>query len=145
MQSAVSGDHTRTVSIVAPTIGGLMKFAVRTVTCLGCKAPLKPGSLSEFALSIRRFCTLIYRILDNAVCPNCRPRTAELHSKQVSCCPFFSKRNSIDPNGLLCFPAQYLFSIRDCICKIVDTMSKMSRIASSSTYSFLSLTSRTRI
>jgi DNA polymerase delta subunit 1 len=44
---AVSGDHTRTVSIVAPTVGGLMKFAVRTVTCLGCKTPLKPGSLSR--------------------------------------------------------------------------------------------------
>lgn len=45
--AAVFGDHTRTVSIVAPTIGGLMKFAVRTVTCLGCKTPLKPGSRSE--------------------------------------------------------------------------------------------------
>jgi DNA polymerase delta subunit 1 len=42
----VSGDHTRTVSIVAPTVGGLMKFAVRTVTCLGCKTPLKPGTPS---------------------------------------------------------------------------------------------------
>ncbi|KAL8284175.1 hypothetical protein RQP46_004924 [Phenoliferia psychrophenolica] len=64
--SLLSGDHTRTVSIVAPTIGGLMKFAVRTVTCLGCKTPLKPGSLN------------------NAVCVNCRPRTAELHAKQLA-------------------------------------------------------------
>jgi len=45
----VAGDHTRTVSIVAPTVGGLMKFAVKTVTCLGCRTPLKPGSLSESA------------------------------------------------------------------------------------------------
>jgi DNA polymerase delta subunit 1 len=37
----VSGDHTRTVQIATPTIGGLMKFAVKTVTCLGCKTPLK--------------------------------------------------------------------------------------------------------
>jgi hypothetical protein len=37
----VAGDHTRTVQIATPTIGGLMKFAVKTVTCLGCKTPLK--------------------------------------------------------------------------------------------------------
>ncbi|GAA5828493.1 hypothetical protein JCM5353_002695 [Sporobolomyces roseus] len=64
--SLLAGDHTRTVSIVAPTVGGLMKFAVKTVTCLGCRTPLKPGSLNQ------------------AVCANCRPRTAELHSKQVA-------------------------------------------------------------
>ncbi|GAA5899920.1 hypothetical protein JCM6882_007002 [Rhodosporidiobolus microsporus] len=64
--SLLAGDHTRTVSIVAPTVGGLMKFAVKTVTCLGCKTPLKQGSRNQ------------------AVCANCRSRTAELHSKQVS-------------------------------------------------------------
>lgn len=36
----VSGDHTRTIQIATPTVGGLMKFAVKTVTCLGCKTPL---------------------------------------------------------------------------------------------------------
>ncbi|GAA5977284.1 hypothetical protein JCM5350_002416 [Sporobolomyces pararoseus] len=64
--SLLAGDHTRTVSIVAPTVGGLMKFAVKTVTCLGCRTPLRPNSLNQ------------------AVCSNCRPRTAELHSKQVA-------------------------------------------------------------
>ncbi|GAA6035190.1 hypothetical protein JCM8097_006411 [Rhodosporidiobolus ruineniae] len=64
--SLLAGDHTRTVSIVAPTVGGLMKFAVKTVTCLGCKTPLKPGSRNQ------------------AVCANCRGRTGELHSKQVA-------------------------------------------------------------
>jgi DNA polymerase delta subunit 1 len=38
----VNGDHTRTVSIATPTTGGLMKFAVKTTNCLGCKTPLKP-------------------------------------------------------------------------------------------------------
>lgn len=38
---AVSGDHTRTIQIATPTVGGLMKFAVKTVTCLGCKTPLR--------------------------------------------------------------------------------------------------------
>ncbi|GAA6047885.1 hypothetical protein JCM3770_004691, partial [Rhodotorula araucariae] len=64
--SLLAGDHTRTVSIVAPTVGGLMKFAVKTVTCLGCKTPLKPGTPNQ------------------AVCHNCRPRTAELHARQVA-------------------------------------------------------------
>lgn len=37
----VHGDHTRTIQIATPTIGGLMKFAVKTVTCMGCKTPLR--------------------------------------------------------------------------------------------------------
>jgi len=42
--SLLAGEHTRTISIATPTIGGLMKFAVRTVTCLGCKTPLKTAN-----------------------------------------------------------------------------------------------------
>ena len=38
---SVSGDHTRSIQIATPTVGGLMKFAVKTVTCLGCKTPLR--------------------------------------------------------------------------------------------------------
>ena len=40
---AVAGDHTRTISVAAPTVGGLMKFAVKTQTCLGCKSSLPKG------------------------------------------------------------------------------------------------------
>jgi DNA polymerase delta subunit 1 len=39
----VAGEHTRAIQIATPTIGGLMKFAVKTVTCLGCRTPLKSG------------------------------------------------------------------------------------------------------
>jgi hypothetical protein len=42
----VAGDHTRTISVAAPTVGGLMKFAVKTQTCLGCKTPLPKGVFS---------------------------------------------------------------------------------------------------
>ncbi|CAO3647172.1 unnamed protein product [Cunninghamella blakesleeana] len=63
-ESLLTGDHTRTVNIATPTIGGLMKFAVVTATCLGCKAPL-PKSVNS------------------AVCPHCRPRLPELYKKQV--------------------------------------------------------------
>ena len=39
----IAGDHTRTISVAVPTTGGLMKFAVKRATCLGCKVPLKAG------------------------------------------------------------------------------------------------------
>ncbi|RKO93814.1 DNA polymerase family B-domain-containing protein [Blyttiomyces helicus] len=61
--SLLSGDHTRTISVAAPTIGGLMKFAVKTATCLGCKTPLRPG--------------------ESAVCVHCKPRTNELYRRQL--------------------------------------------------------------
>jgi DNA polymerase delta subunit 1 len=40
----VAGDHTRAVRVATPTVGGLMKFAVKTVTCLGCKTPLRANN-----------------------------------------------------------------------------------------------------
>jgi DNA polymerase delta subunit 1 len=35
------GDHTRAVSILTPTVGGIMKFAKKRLSCLGCKAPIE--------------------------------------------------------------------------------------------------------
>ncbi|CAE6425734.1 unnamed protein product [Rhizoctonia solani] len=61
----LSGSHTRTIQIATPTVGGLMKFAVKTVTCLGCKTALKVSNSSM-----------------GAVCNNCRPRLMELYYKQ---------------------------------------------------------------
>ena len=34
--SLLAGDHTRSISVAAPTVGGLMKFAKKSQTCLGC-------------------------------------------------------------------------------------------------------------
>lgn len=42
-----------------------MKFAVKTITCLGCKTPLRNSK-------------------DGAVCVNCRPKLPELYQKQVA-------------------------------------------------------------
>ncbi len=39
-KSLLHGDHTRAISVAAPTVGGLMKFAKKTQTCMGCKKPL---------------------------------------------------------------------------------------------------------
>ncbi|KAI1321493.1 DNA-directed DNA polymerase delta [Mortierella claussenii] len=60
--SLLAGDHTRTIQVSTPSIGGLMKFAVKTATCLGCKTPLKKG--------------------ESAVCSNCKERAPELYQKQ---------------------------------------------------------------
>jgi DNA polymerase delta subunit 1 len=44
---SVAGDHTRTISIVTPTVGGLMKFAVKKVTCMGCRTPLNKNKAGK--------------------------------------------------------------------------------------------------
>ncbi|OCH91039.1 hypothetical protein OBBRIDRAFT_887287 [Obba rivulosa] len=66
--SLLSGDHTRSIQIATPTVGGLMKFAVKTTTCLGCKTPLRPNN----------------SVKNGAVCNNCRSRVGELYQKQIT-------------------------------------------------------------
>ncbi|KAH8556666.1 DNA polymerase family B-domain-containing protein [Umbelopsis sp. PMI_123] len=64
-ETLLAGDHTRTVNISTPTVGGLMKFTVKTATCMGCKTPLPKGD-------------------NSAVCKHCRSRVGELYQKQLS-------------------------------------------------------------
>ena len=63
----LTGDHTRSISVAAPSLGGLVRFTKKTQTCMGCKKPL--FSKEESA---------------GAVCENCRPRTSELYTKTLS-------------------------------------------------------------
>lgn len=65
--SLLAGDHTRAISVAAPSIGGLMKFAKKTFTCMGCKKPLVGKEESG-----------------GAVCSNCAPRVGELYQKTLS-------------------------------------------------------------
>jgi DNA polymerase delta subunit 1 len=65
-RSLLTGDHTRVISVAAPTVGGLMKFAKKTQTCMGCKKPLTGKEESE-----------------GAVCSNCAPRVGELYKKTL--------------------------------------------------------------
>ncbi|KAH9866079.1 DNA-directed DNA polymerase delta [Plenodomus biglobosus] len=65
--SLLTGEHTRSISVAAPTMGGLMKFAKKTQTCMGCKKPLTAAHEKE-----------------GAVCENCRPRIGELYQKTLS-------------------------------------------------------------
>ena len=64
--SLLAGDHTRSITVAAPSLGALRKFAKKTATCMGCKKPLVGKQES-----------------DGAVCENCRPRIGELYTKQV--------------------------------------------------------------
>ncbi|KAJ5611072.1 hypothetical protein N7510_007791 [Penicillium lagena] len=63
----LTGEHTRSISVAAPSLGGLMKFAKRTQTCMGCKKPL--AGKEEMA---------------GAVCEHCRPRLGELYTKTLT-------------------------------------------------------------
>ena len=65
--SLLTGEHTRSIAVAAPTVGGLMKFTKKTQTCMGCKKPLV--GKEEMA---------------GAVCANCAPRLGELYQKTLS-------------------------------------------------------------
>ncbi|KAK4127612.1 hypothetical protein N657DRAFT_641619 [Parathielavia appendiculata] len=65
-KSLLTGDHTRSISVAAPTIGGLMKFAKKTQTCMGCKKPLTGKDESQ-----------------GAVCADDAPRVGELYKKTL--------------------------------------------------------------
>ncbi|KAI5867309.1 DNA polymerase family B-domain-containing protein [Durotheca rogersii] len=65
-KSLLTGDHTRSISVAAPTVGGLMKFTKKTMTCMGCKKPLTSKEESS-----------------GAVCADCGPRVGELYKKTL--------------------------------------------------------------
>lgn len=64
-RSLLTGEHTRYVSVAAPSVGGLMKFAKKTQTCMGCKKPLRGKEA------------------DSAVCADDAPRIGELYRKTL--------------------------------------------------------------
>ena len=66
VKSLLSGAHTRAISVAAPTVGGLMKFAKKTQTCMGCKKPLTGKEESQ-----------------GAVCADDAPRVGELYKKTL--------------------------------------------------------------
>ncbi|XP_022734015.1 DNA polymerase delta catalytic subunit-like isoform X2 [Durio zibethinus] len=56
------GSHTRSISISTPSNSGIMKFAKKQLSCIGCKALISNGTL----------------------CSHCKGREAELYYKTVS-------------------------------------------------------------
>lgn len=51
VSSLFVGDHTRTVAVVTPKSGGMMKFAKIGLSCLGCKSPISSGAVCKFCVS----------------------------------------------------------------------------------------------
>eukprot|EP00475_Leptophrys_vorax_P031536 TRINITY_DN4777_c0_g2_i1.p1 TRINITY_DN4777_c0_g2~~TRINITY_DN4777_c0_g2_i1.p1 ORF type:complete len:838 (+),score=202.62 TRINITY_DN4777_c0_g2_i1:254-2515(+) len=62
-RKVLEGEHTRSVKIQSSSLG-IMKFAVKTVTCLGCKVPLNNEN--------------------DVVCHHCKDRLGELYSAEMS-------------------------------------------------------------
>ncbi|OMP04435.1 DNA-directed DNA polymerase, family B, pol2 [Corchorus olitorius] len=58
------GNHTRSISISTPSSGGIMRFAKKHLTCIGCKALISNT--------------------DQTLCSHCKGREAELYNKTVS-------------------------------------------------------------
>jgi DNA polymerase delta subunit 1 len=42
----LSGDHTRNIFVPTPTVGGIMKFAKKRESCLGCRNALQEGEIT---------------------------------------------------------------------------------------------------
>ncbi|XP_018620048.2 DNA polymerase delta catalytic subunit [Scleropages formosus] len=59
----LKGDHTRCKTVLTSKVGGLMAFAQKRSTCIGCRAVLKT---------------------DAAVCDFCKKRQSELYQKEIS-------------------------------------------------------------
>ena len=54
----LQGSHTRSISISTPSTGGIMKFAKKQLTCIGCKTLLRYvriALLSAFSISFLLF------------------------------------------------------------------------------------------
>nr|XP_018670402.1 DNA polymerase delta catalytic subunit isoform X1 [Ciona intestinalis] len=59
----LKGDHTRVKKVVSSKVGGLMAFAKKRVTCIGCKAVLPK---------------------DGAVCVHCESRESQIYQKEIA-------------------------------------------------------------
>jgi DNA polymerase delta subunit 1 len=61
----LTGAHTRSISVATPSAasGGIMKFAQKRLTCLGCRAALGKGEAT--------------------VCAHCRPREGEIYARSL--------------------------------------------------------------
>jgi DNA polymerase delta subunit 1 len=64
-KTLLQGEHTRSISVATPSraVGGIMKFAKVTITCLSCKTPLPPDAGSK------------------AVCAGCADKEAPLYAR----------------------------------------------------------------
>lgn len=48
--SLFAGEHTRTIKVVTPKTGGMMRFTKVRLSCLGCKSPISSGALCKYCM-----------------------------------------------------------------------------------------------
>lgn len=60
------GDHTRCKTVLTSKVGGLMAFAQKRSTCIGCKAVLKTDGM--FAQCFIFSACISFVALDHSVC-----------------------------------------------------------------------------
>ncbi|CAN6476022.1 unnamed protein product [Victoria cruziana] len=63
-EELLHGSHTRAISISTPSNSGIMKFAKKQLSCIGCKTPISNA--------------------EQTLCAHCKGREVELYSKTVS-------------------------------------------------------------
>jgi DNA polymerase delta subunit 1 len=74
-KTLLQGEHTRSIAVATPSkaVGGIMKFAKVTLTCLNCKCPLPNGTAGNKAL-----------------CPGCSEKSADIYAR------ILAKRNNFE-------------------------------------------------
>ncbi len=48
--SLFAGEHTRSIKVVTPKTGGMMRFTKVRLSCLGCKSPIASGALCKYCM-----------------------------------------------------------------------------------------------
>lgn len=102
-----SGDHTRHIKMSTPSVGGIMRFAVKARTCFGCKAVLRADEktvckhceANEASLYLNQLeKTRTYEKLFSQVWSQCQRCQGSLH-QDVLCtsrdCPIFYRRKKV--------------------------------------------------
>ena len=78
------GSHTRAISISTPSNSGIMKFAKKQLSCVGCKALLRYAFDGLFIINKQGLIVLFFSKDDQTLCSHCKGRAAELYCKTVS-------------------------------------------------------------
>ncbi|CEL92970.1 unnamed protein product [Vitrella brassicaformis CCMP3155] len=104
-ESLFAGNHTLKVSVPMPAGGAMAKFVQRSLTCLGCRAPIKEGALcknckkKEIEIYLKKLDTFRDRELEfNKLWSECQRCQGSLH-QDVICtsrdCPIFYRRERV--------------------------------------------------
>jgi hypothetical protein len=139
------GSHTRSVSISTPSNSGIMKFAKKQLTCLGCKAVIRWHR--HYTADAKTYATSVYKRLtvlpafstcsgaSQTLCSHCKGREAELYCKTVAngtCCTLWNAStfgSTMPPSSPLTDQILTSFWPGDALWEAMDTMPGVPRIS----------------